>query len=107
MIFHLVWNKRCDNFVAFQLKQQNIEEVFDVVSLYATVHPTSKVASLNADSSSSSSSESDDDESSLGSKLELLKTYIKADSLQETKLNIALESLLEQRSNQVSNFPYF
>ena len=104
MVFHLVWNKRCDNFLAFQLKNQSVDEAFDVVHLYASLHPTSKVGSLkNADSSSSSSSESDDDESSFESKLDLLKAYIKEDSLQETKLNIALESFLENRSNQVND----
>jgi hypothetical protein len=33
--------------------------------------------------------------------LQMLRTYIKEDSYQETKLNIALESMLEQKRNQV------
>jgi len=31
----------------------------------------------------------------------MLRTYIKEDSFQETKLNVALESMLEQKKNQV------
>jgi hypothetical protein len=33
MIFHLVWNKRCDNYIAFRLKESNVADVFDVVHL--------------------------------------------------------------------------
>lgn len=99
LVFYLVLNKRCDNFIAFQLKSQNISDVFDVVHLYALLHPNSKVASLYSDTSSSSSSSSDEEDNFEG-KLEMLRTYIKEDSAQGVKLNLGLESMLEQKKNQ-------
>ena len=106
MIFHFVWNKICDNFIAFQLSKQNFEDAVEAVKLYGMLHPTSKTSvhlSGSSESSSSDSSSSEEDESSFNAGIDLLRIYIKNDSLQDTKLNIGLEAMLEQRANQVNN----
>ena len=106
MVFYLVWNKLCDNYIAYQLSKLDFDDAYEVIRLYGLIHPTSKTGSEIAGSSSSESSDSSDDESSdmsFESKVDLVRLYIKHDSLQETKLNIALESMLEQRSAQVLN----
>jgi len=103
MVFHLVWNKICDNFIAFQLSKQNLDDAVDAVKLYGMLHPASKTSAQLAGSSSSSESSSSDEEeySNPDAGLELLRFYIQNDSLQDTKLNIALESMLEQKASQV------
>ena len=106
MVFYLVWNKLCDNYIAYQLSKLDFDDAHEVIRLYGFIHPTSKTGSeVSGSSSSESSDSSSDDESSetsFESKLELVRLYIKNDSLQETKLNIALESMLEQKAAQVS-----
>ena len=108
MVFYLVWNKLCDNYIAYQLSKLDFDDAHEVIRLYGFIHPTSKTGSeVSGSSSSESSDSSSDDESSetsFESKLELVRLYIKNDSLQETKLNIALESMLEQKAAQVSKF---
>jgi len=107
MVFYLVWNKLCDNYIAYQLSKQDFDDAYEVVRLYGLIHPTSKIGSeLSGSSSSSESSDSSSDdestEASFESKVDLVRLYIKHDSVQATKLNIALEAMLEQRAAQVS-----
>ena len=102
MVFHLVWNKNSDNYLIHLLKNFNISAAFDTVHLYSIVHPESKVASLNSEESSSSSSSDEEDGSNFEEKLKMLRTYIREDSSQQTKLTAVLESLLEQKKNQMS-----
>jgi hypothetical protein len=101
MLFHLVWSKNCDNYLIHQLKHSNISAAFDTVLLYSMLHPDSKVATLNTDSSSSSSSSDEEEGSSFEQKLKMLRLYITNDSSQETKLTAVLESMIEQKKNQV------
>ena len=57
---------------------------------------------MKYEESFSSSSSDEEDGSNFEEKLKMLRTYIREDSSQQTKLTAVLESLLEQKKNQMS-----
>jgi len=98
MIFHFVWEKKCDNFLMFLLQSRMLEAALAVVKLYGLIHPESKVAqSLKSHETDDGGESRMDAETQLEADQDfaLLKQYIAQDSLFGAKLNACLENMLE------------
>lgn len=94
MVFYLVWERICDNLMVHYFHHQELDNAVEVVKLYGMLNEKSKVGRLEKDVT-----EMDQDEM-----LATIRSYIQNESKKETKLHVALESMLEvQENNRKTN----
>jgi len=99
MVFHLVWEKKCDDLIAWYLtrrKDNTLSDVLDVVMVYSYLHGDSKFAK-NIQSSTALIEDVDiaDWKISQAHQLKLIRAYIEFASTKSLKIKSALESYLE------------
>lgn len=87
MVFHLVWNRRCDDLLVHFLQKDRVEEVESVLNLYSLFHPDSATSLASSELSGP----------------ERLRVFIENDAKKGPKLHSVLEQMLERMKQSISD----
>lgn len=106
MLFHLVWEKKCDDLIVWYLtrrKENALSEVLDVLMVYSYIHSSSKFAeTIQAMTPMIRDIDVADWKISQADQLQLIRAFIEFASTKAQKIHSALESYLEIREKQTT-----
>ncbi|TRY73513.1 hypothetical protein TCAL_01554 [Tigriopus californicus] len=90
MVFHLVWNCRCDDLLVHFLEKDKVEEVESLLNLYSRFHPESATASASTELSGP----------------DRLRVFIEKDAKKGPKIHSVLEKMSEKmKQNNTESSP--